>query len=137
MARFETAVAGAVALSGLAAVATTAFLGWRQTRVFQSMSPNQPSWLVFAPGIFLVMWSTGYVAAKFGLGYIEPMTFLALRFACVVAIMAALFVILRPPLPKSRSAWVHLAIVGSAASAVLRHVLYVLHPPGFRSAPWL
>ena len=58
------------------------------------------------------MWSTGYVAAKFGLGYIEPMTFLALRFSCVVAIMAVLFLILRPPLPKSRAQWMHLAIVG-------------------------
>ncbi|MEP3276641.1 MAG: DMT family transporter [Stappiaceae bacterium] len=76
------------------------------------MSTNQPMWLVFAPGIFLLMWSTGYVAAKFGLGYIEPLTFLSLRFACVVAIMAVLFVILRPPLPTSRAQWMHLAIVG-------------------------
>lgn len=76
------------------------------------MSTNQPTWLVFAPGIFVVMWSTSYVAAKFGLGYIEPMTFLALRFACVVAIMAALFIVLRPPRPKSRAEWIHLAIVG-------------------------
>lgn len=58
------------------------------------------------------MWSTGYVAAKFGLGYIEPMTFLALRFACVIAIMTALFMVLRPPLPRSPSDWLHLAIVG-------------------------
>ncbi|TQV76385.1 DMT family transporter [Denitrobaculum tricleocarpae] len=58
------------------------------------------------------MWSTGYVAAKFGLGFIEPLTFLALRFACVVVIMAALFLVLRPPLPKSRAEWTHLAIVG-------------------------
>ena len=63
----------------------------------RSIGTHQPTWLVFAPGIFLVMWSGGYVAAKFGLGYIEPMTFLALRFACVVALMAVLFVILRPP----------------------------------------
>lgn len=75
-------------------------------------STNQPSWLVFAPGVFLLMWSTGYVAAKFGLGYIEPMTFLALRFALVVGIMAALYLVLRPPLPKSRAEWGHLAIVG-------------------------
>ncbi len=76
------------------------------------MSSSSPKWLAFAPGIFLVMWSTGYVAAKFGLGFIEPLTFLALRFACVVVIMAALFLLLRPPLPKSRAEWVHLAIVG-------------------------
>ena len=75
-------------------------------------SGDTPAWLRFAPAIFLLMWSTGYVAAKFGLGYIEPMTFLALRFALVAGIMAVLFVILRPPLPKSRTEWKHLAIVG-------------------------
>lgn len=58
------------------------------------------------------MWSTGYVAAKFGLGYIEPLTFLALRFACVVVIMAILFLIIRPPLPKTSAEWAHLMIVG-------------------------
>lgn len=77
-----------------------------------------PTWLVFAPGIFLIMWSTGYVAAKFGLGYIEPMTFLSLRFACVVAIMAVLFLILRPPLPKASAEWLHLAIVGFLLQAM-------------------
>ncbi|MGI9384032.1 MAG: DMT family transporter [Methyloligellaceae bacterium] len=62
--------------------------------------------------MFLALWSTGYVAAKFGLAFAEPMTFLALRFCCVVAIMAVLFAILRPPLPSSRMDWVHLVIVG-------------------------
>lgn len=95
-----------------------------------SMSTNQPTWLVFAPAIFLFMWSTGYVAAKFGLGYIEPMTFLALRFACVVAIMAALFVILRPPLPKTPSEWMHLAIVGFLLQAVYFGMCYMAFNAG-------
>ena len=79
---------------------------------------QQPSWLIFAPGIFLFMWSTGYVAAKFGLGYIEPMTFLALRFALVVGIMAALSLVLRPSLPRSPAEWGHLAFVGFLLQAM-------------------
>ncbi|GAB5469279.1 MAG: DMT family transporter [Rhodospirillales bacterium] len=71
------------------------------------------------------MWSTGYVAAKFGLGYIEPMTFLALRFASVVAIMAVLFLFLRPPLPRSRAEWVHLAIVGFLLQALYFGMCYM------------
>jgi drug/metabolite transporter (DMT)-like permease len=78
----------------------------------KAVNKNPTMLLTFAPGIFVLMWSTGYVAAKFGLGYIEPLTFLALRFACVVTIMAVLFIVLRPPLPKTRSEWAHLAIVG-------------------------
>ena len=94
------------------------------------IATERPLWLVLAPGIFLAMWSTGYVAAKFGLGYIEPMTFLALRFACVVAIMAVLFVILRPPLPKSRAEWLHLAIVGFLLQAIYFGMCYMSFTSG-------
>ncbi len=85
---------------------------------------------MFAPGIFLVMWSTGYVAAKFGLGYIEPLTFLALRFACVVVIMAALFLVLRPPLPRSREEWMHLAIVGFLLQSLYFGMCYMAFKAG-------
>lgn len=94
------------------------------------MTSSSPKWLAFAPGIFLVMWSTGYVAAKFGLGFIEPLTFLALRFACVVAIMAALFLILRPPLPKSRAEWMHLAIVGFLLQSMYFGMCYMSFKAG-------
>ncbi len=94
------------------------------------MSSSSPKWLVFAPGIFLVMWSTGYVAAKFGLGYIEPLTFLALRFACVVVIMAVLFLVLRPPLPKSREEWMHLAIVGFLLQSLYFGMCYMAFKAG-------
>lgn len=99
-------------------------------REIKSPSTNPPTWLVLAPGIFLFMWSTGYVAAKFGLGYIEPMTFLALRFACIVAIMAALFVVLRPPLPTSRADWLHLAIVGFMLQAMYFGMCYMSFTAG-------
>ena len=33
-----------------------------------------------APPLFVFLWSTGFISAKLGLPYIEPMTFLALRF---------------------------------------------------------
>ena len=96
----------------------------------RSIGSHQPTWLVFAPGVFLVMWSGGYVAAKFGLGYIEPMTFLALRFACVVALMAVLFVILRPPLPTSPAQWMHLAVVGFLLQAMYFGMCYMAFTAG-------
>ncbi len=76
------------------------------------------------------MWSTGYVAAKFGLGFIEPLTFLALRFACVVAIMAALFLVLRPPLPKTRAEWMHLSIVGFLLQSMYFGMCYMSFKAG-------
>lgn len=94
------------------------------------MNTNQPTWLVFAPGIFLIMWSTGYVAAKFGLGYIEPVTFLVLRFTCVVTIMGVLFLIIRPPLPKTRADWMHLAIVGFLLQSMYFGMCYMSFSAG-------
>jgi len=76
------------------------------------------------------MWSTGYVAAKFGLAFIEPMTFLALRFACVVAIMAVLFLVIRPPLPKTPSEWLHLAVVGFLLQAMYFGMCYMSFTAG-------
>ena len=39
-----------------------------------------------APLIFVFVWSTGFIGAKFGLPYIEPFTFLTLRMILVVAL---------------------------------------------------
>jgi len=72
----------------------------------------QTRWLSFAPFIFLGLWSGGYAIAKIGLLYAEPMTLLAVRYACVIAIMLVIFIVIRPPLPKTPSEWMHLAIVG-------------------------
>lgn len=69
-------------------------------------------WMAAAPVIFLLLWSGGYVVAKIALGYAEPMTLLALRYGCVLAIMLPAYFIFRPPLPRSLSDWAHLAIVG-------------------------
>ncbi len=76
------------------------------------MNTPKPLWLALAPVMFLCLWSMGYVVAKVGLQYAEPMTLLVLRYAAVVVIMAVLFLILRPPLPKTSADWVHVAIVG-------------------------
>ena len=46
-----------------------------------------------APALFVIFWSTGFIGARFGLPYIEPLTFLAVRMAFVVLIMAAIAII--------------------------------------------
>lgn len=79
---------------------------------------SRPLWLTLAPALFLVLWALGYSVAKIGLLYTEPLTLLALRFGCVVIIMAVLFAVLRPPLPKTRADFLHLAFVGFLIQAV-------------------
>jgi drug/metabolite transporter (DMT)-like permease len=61
--------------------------------------------------LFVLLWSTGFIAGKFGLPYAEPMTFLGWRFAIVVVLMLAASWIVGAPWPGKRKA-VHIAVVG-------------------------
>src|SRR5579864_4696851 len=52
-----------------------------------------------APVLFVLLWSTGFIGARYGLPYIEPLTFLAVRMLFVVAVMAAIALIARARWP--------------------------------------
>lgn len=36
-------------------------------------------WVKAIPAVFVALWATGFIGAKYGLPYAEPMTFLAIR----------------------------------------------------------
>lgn len=52
-----------------------------------------------APGLFVVLWASGFIGAKFGLPYVEPLTFLSLRMGALVVILGVLSLITRPQWP--------------------------------------
>jgi drug/metabolite transporter (DMT)-like permease len=67
------------------------------------------------PGIgllFVLLWSTGFIGAKLGLPYAEPLTFLALRMGLVVALLLVVAIVARAPWPRGARAWVHIAVAG-------------------------
>ena len=51
------------------------------------------------PGVFVVLWSTGFVFAKLGLPYVGPFTFLELRFIIVAALLTLLALATGAPWP--------------------------------------
>lgn len=51
--------------------------------------------------VFVVLWSTGFIGAKYGLPYAEPLTFLSVRFALVIAIMGLWVAVSRAPWPSA------------------------------------
>lgn len=73
-----------------------------------------------APVVFVFLWSTGYVGARFGLPYADPLTFTALRFAIVVVLLALLVAVRGRALPRSPLMVLHLAVSG-----VLIHACFV------------
>jgi drug/metabolite transporter (DMT)-like permease len=64
-----------------------------------------------APAVFVLLWASGFIGAKLGLPYAEPMTFLALRMALVVALLGLMAVVMRPNWPTRRDA-AHSAVAG-------------------------
>jgi drug/metabolite transporter (DMT)-like permease len=72
-----------------------------------------------APMLFVLLWSTGFVGAKFGLPYIEPLTFLGVRMIFVVLILGAIALI-------ARARWRHGADIGhSMAAGAMVHGVYL------------
>lgn len=65
-----------------------------------------------APALFVLLWSTGFVGAKFGLPYAEPFTFLLARLGLVSVVLIAISLIGRAPWPKTLRDAAHLAVAG-------------------------
>ena len=82
---------------------------------------NTAFYAAMAPALFVLLWSTGFIGAKFGLPYAEPFTFLLARFV-IAACLLYLFVILR-----KKSRWpTNLSMVGHIAIAgLLLHAGYL------------
>ena len=73
---------------------------------------NGSAWSTAVPIAFLVLWSSGFVFLKVGLTYSDPLTFLALRYACVIGLLAIASLWSRPSVNVSAAGWLNLAIVG-------------------------
>jgi drug/metabolite transporter (DMT)-like permease len=72
------------------------------------------------PAIFVAIWSTGFIVARYGMPYSPPMKFLALRYLLSVACFAAWALLARAVWPRDRRQLGHLAITG-----VLMHAGYL------------
>lgn len=70
------------------------------------------------PLLFVVLWSTGFIGAKYGLPYAEPLTFLAVRYVLVIGLMTQLALAMRAPWPASPRDAMHIAVTGLLVHAV-------------------
>lgn len=68
------------------------------------------------PFVFVLIWSTGFIVAKFGLPYAPPLTFLLLRFAGVLAVLLPLVWVMRAPWPDGTQMR-HIAVAGVLVQA--------------------
>lgn len=77
-----------------------------------SLAESRAMLEVGIPLIFLMLWASGFSVAKIGLRHVEPLTFLAMRYACVVAILLPIQCLLKLPLPCNRKGWTDLCVIG-------------------------
>ncbi len=72
-----------------------------------------------APAIFVLLWSTGFVATKYVVHNADPLTYLAIRMALVVVLMAAIAAIARPKWPD------RIGVAHSVVAGILVHGFYL------------
>jgi drug/metabolite transporter (DMT)-like permease len=66
----------------------------------------------FAPALFVLLWSTGFVGAKYGLPYADPFVFLAVRVLIAAILLFALAKVMRMPIRIGRSAVTRSGLIG-------------------------
>ena len=72
-----------------------------------------------APAVFVLLWSSGFVGAKFGIHYAEPLTYLALRMLGVLILLGIIIALTRPKWPDAAG------VRHSAATGLMVHGLYL------------
>jgi drug/metabolite transporter (DMT)-like permease len=77
--------------------------------------PHHRFFIAAMPLFFVLLWSSGFIVAKYGLPYAPPLTFLVLRFAGVLAVLLPLVLLMRAPWPCGRIR--HVAIAGVLVQA--------------------
>jgi drug/metabolite transporter (DMT)-like permease len=72
------------------------------------------------PIVFVLIWSTGFIVARFGMPQSPPMKFLAVRFALSILCFLPWIFLAKVPWPVGPTQWRHLAVTG-----VLMHACYL------------
>lgn len=72
------------------------------------------------PAVFVFIWSTGFIVARYGMPHAPPFTFLSLRYALSVLCFGIWIAIARAEWPQARAQWMHLCVSG-----VLMHAGYL------------
>jgi drug/metabolite transporter (DMT)-like permease len=72
-----------------------------------------------APFLFVLLWSSSFIAAKAGLRHMSPLLFVAVRMAgCAVVLVALMLILRRSWRPLGEWRWLHCAVAGALLNAV-------------------
>ena len=78
-----------------------------------TVSPGRDNaWLRAMPWVFVLIWSTGFIVARYGMPHAPPMSFLAVRYALSILCFLPWIVIAGVKWPTNRTQALHLAVTG-------------------------
>ena len=64
------------------------------------------------PVVFVLLWSTGFIVAKYAAPHAPPLLFLLWRYATVVVVLVPIVTLTGAPWPRNLASWLHVAVVG-------------------------
>ena len=73
---------------------------------------SSDAWLGAIPVVFVLIWSTGFIVARYGMPHAPPLSFLALRYALSIACFLPWIWWAKVAWPQSRAQWWHLSVTG-------------------------
>jgi len=82
--------------------------------------PQNQAWLRAMPVVFVLIWSTGFIVARYGMPNSPPFTFLLWRYVFSILCFVLWVKWARVAWPQGRAQWWHLAVTG-----VLMHAGYL------------
>jgi drug/metabolite transporter (DMT)-like permease len=83
-------------------------------------STQDNAWLRAMPWVFVLIWSTGFIVARYGMPHAPPMSFLAVRYALSILCFLPWIWVVGVKWPANRRQWLHLSVTG-----VLMHAGYL------------
>lgn len=85
-----------------------------------TVSGASAAWVKATPLVFVLIWSTGFIVARYGMPHSPPFSFLLLRYLLSIACFLPWIVWAKVPWPQTRQQWIHLSVTG-----ILVHACYL------------
>ena len=81
---------------------------------------SSSAWLRAMPAVFVLIWSTGFIVARYGMPHAPPFSFLAMRYALSIFCFSIWIYFAKVKWPQTRQEYLHLAMTG-----ILMHAGYL------------
>lgn len=81
---------------------------------------SSSAWLRAMPAVFVLIWSTGFIVARYGMPHAPPFSFLAMRYAFSIFCFSIWIYLAKVKWPQTRQEYLHLAMTG-----ILMHAGYL------------